>query len=97
MFGSVAVSAQLPEHTVEPLGQTHALLVHVVPEGHTLPHAPQLFGSVFVFAHALLEHLVSPVPQDVWQTPFEQRKPLQQSVEVEHVPPELWQVPVGMQ
>jgi hypothetical protein len=37
-------------------GQAQALATHIMPPLHTVPHPPQLFGSVLVTVH-LLPHL----------------------------------------
>lgn len=42
----------------EHVGVLQAPFVQVAPLAHTVPHAPQFFGSVSVFTQALLQTLV---------------------------------------
>src|SRR5580692_7138374 len=53
-------------------------MVHVCPVAHTLPQAPQLFGSLCVSAQEV-PHNVVPPPHDVAHVPCEQTVPLPQT------------------
>jgi len=64
----------------------HTPLAQACPVEHTVPHPPQLFGSVFSLTHTP-SHEVSPSPQTVVQVPDVQTCP------VEHTtphPPQLF-------
>jgi len=52
-----------PPQFVRPAAQVHAPAVHVVPGPHTVPQAPQFFGSAAVDVHTPA-HEVSPAGQE---------------------------------
>ena len=47
---SFETSTQRPSQTVIPGGQPHLPRTQATPGAHSVPHAPQLFGSSLVFA-----------------------------------------------
>lgn len=53
--GSVVTFAQLCPHCIRPVAQVfeHMPCEHKSPPVQTVPHAPQLFGSLIVLAHAM--------------------------------------------
>jgi hypothetical protein len=75
----------MPEQLVSPAGQLtrHWPLEHTVPDGQTIPHAPQLFGSCRRSTHWPLQ-AVSPVGQLVTHTPDLHASPAAQALP--HVP-----------
>jgi len=69
------VSVQTPEQSVSELGQppedpAHVLFTHC-PEGHTIPHPPQLLGSVAASTQAPPPQLIIGAAHEqepAWQT-----------------------------
>jgi hypothetical protein len=63
------VSVQPAEHEVSPVGQLlHFPATHMPPEGHALPHIPQLALSVWVLTQEP-EHSLFPPVQVVPSSP----------------------------
>jgi hypothetical protein len=62
-----------PVQSVLPVGQLHALAVHVPKRPQVVPHAPQFMGSVLVSTHTP-PHVVDPAEQT--QTPLVHASPL---------------------
>jgi hypothetical protein len=69
--GSVETLTQAPLHVVAPALQAQAPAVHLAPEPHVLPQAPQAKGSVWRFTQALLQ-FDRPAAHTVVQAPREQ-------------------------
>jgi hypothetical protein len=61
LWTSVCVLMQVPLHSDWPLGQAQVPFWQVRPLVHTVPHVPQLAGSMLVFTHAV-PHSVAVVP-----------------------------------
>jgi hypothetical protein len=54
---SPPVQSGAPLHVFGGLGVLHTELTHVAPSGQTIPHPPQLFGSVAVEAHPAVQQV----------------------------------------
>jgi hypothetical protein len=67
--GSVVVSVHTLLHVISPVGHVQLPEMHDAPEGHTVPHPPQLLVSRVVSKQPAEPQAVSPVPHRHAVTP----------------------------